>query len=227
MLRMTLAFSAAAILLTACGCQMCCHPYDHSGPVYSQDGQDGCETCPGARVGSILGGNPQPSASLAGSQAKTSKTRPTAYASQRSRPSSDRPVAYDDDTANNWSPRSRTSGRSASLDTANNWSPRSRTPNRSASFDTADNWSPAGITRGVSGQANGQSKPGYVPGSERIISVTERVVKPAADSSQVADQPSQMSDQPSQLADQSSPELSKPLPSSGWTARRPTPEVLR
>jgi hypothetical protein len=232
MFRMTLALSAAAILLAATGCQMCSHPYDNSGPVY-----DGCDTCPGGRVGSILDKNSQPCDSAPDGLVKSSKngkSTPTAYASLRPK-ASDKSAAYEYDTASNWSPSpktSRTSSRTVTRDAASNWSPRSRTPSRSASFDTADNWSPAaGASRGPSGRSvagiNGQTKPGYVPGSERIISVTERVVKPAAESTQVAGQPSLMADESSQLADQSSPESSKPLPSSGWTARRPTSEVLR
>jgi hypothetical protein len=231
MFRMTLGLSAAAILLAATGCQMCSHPYDHSGPVY-----DGCDTCPGGRVGSILDKNSQPCDSSPDGLAKNSKSgKSTATACASERPkASHQSAAYEYDTANNWSPSSRTSktsARTVTRDAASNWSPRSRTPSRSDSFDTTDNWSPAGANRAPSGRSvagvNGQTKPGYVPGSERIISVTERVVKPAAESTQVAGQPSQLADESSQLADQSSPESSKPLPSSGWTARRPTSEVLR
>lgn len=61
--------------------------------------------------------------------------------------------------------------------------------------------------------AYGKPKLGDVPGSEQIISVTERVVGPASedgDSSMAA------ADQPS-----------NPMPASGWTARRPTRETLR
>jgi len=65
----------------------------------------------------------------------------------------------------------------------------------------------------VQGPLLGRAQPGDVPGSERIVSVTDRVVKPSADSFQAAEE--------------SSPESSQPLPATRWTARRPTTEVLR
>jgi hypothetical protein len=65
-------------------------------------------------------------------------------------------------------------------------------------------------------QAQADTKPGYVPGSERIVSVSDRVVQRAAtavDTPQVAAEPSA--------------EPSKPLSANGWTARRPTPDLMR
>jgi hypothetical protein len=66
-----------------------------------------------------------------------------------------------------------------------------------------------GPTRGESmspaslkSQVQGELRPGDVPGSEQIVSVTDRVVDPAT-------------------------APSEPLPSKGWTARRPTPDVTR
>jgi hypothetical protein len=162
MFRTAIGLSYVAMLLAATGCQMCSHPYDHSGPVYSQDG---CQSSGSLRAGSILGGNPQPSPMLA---------------------------------------QTRVNNRLASAVPA-----RSKTSRESASFGAASNWSPAGVSGGL----KGQPQPGYVPGSERVISVTERVVKPAADSSQIAED--------------SLPESIEPMSSAGWTARRPTPEVLR
>ena len=58
----------------------------------------------------------------------------------------------------------------------------------------------------------GDMQLGDVPGSEQIVSVTDRVV----DSSTSPTEPSQIAAEPA-----------KPLPSQGWTARRPTPEVTR
>ena len=58
----------------------------------------------------------------------------------------------------------------------------------------------------------GSAQPGDVPGSERIVSVTERVV-PSANSPPAAAE--------------ASPESSQPLPPSGWNARRPTTDLLR
>lgn len=65
-------------------------------------------------------------------------------------------------------------------------------------------------------QVQGDIRPGDVPGSERIVSVTDRVVGPTADSG----------DAPQVVADLST-DSSLPLPSKQWTARRPTPSVIR
>ncbi len=65
--------------------------------------------------------------------------------------------------------------------------------------------------------ANGKVRLGDVPGSEQIISVTERVVDAPSDASGA---------QAPMLADQST-ESAQSLPSNGWTARRATPQVMR
>ena len=65
-------------------------------------------------------------------------------------------------------------------------------------------------------QVHGDTKPGDVPGSEQILSVTDRVVGSSTDS-----------DGGSQLASDPSSESSKPLSSQGWTARRPTFDITR
>jgi hypothetical protein len=167
MFRTASGLSCIAILFAAAGCTMCDHPYDHSGPVYSQDG---CQSCSGSRAGSILGGAPEVSSAVQGQDQPMGQA--TSYASVRPRP---------------------------------------RVSKQPTSFGGTDNWSPSGVA-GLRGQT-GRTEPGYVPGSERIISVTERVVKSAGDSPQ--------------MAEESSPESSKPMSSSGWTARRPTSEVMR
>jgi hypothetical protein len=183
MFRTAFGLSCIAILFAATGCQMCSHPYDCSGPVYSQDG-----SCSGGRAGSILGGAPEISTPVQGQDQPTGQA--TSYASAR--------------------PRSKVSRQPASFGAADT-RPRSMVSKQPTSFGAADNWSPSGVA-GLRGQT-GQTEPGYVPGSERIISVTERVVKSAGDSPQVTEE--------------SSPESSKPMSSSGWTARRPTSEVMR
>ena len=71
---------------------------------------------------------------------------------------------------------------------------------------------------GMSGSAahgwmQAQPQPGDVPGSRRIVSVTDRAVKPSTDSPQATDE--------------RSPESSRQLPATGWTARRPSTELLR
>jgi hypothetical protein len=158
MFRTVLGVSSVAILLAATGCTMCSHPFDNSGPVYSQDE---CQSSGHARAGSVLDKNPQPSESLEQTQ---TEEKPTSLVSARP-----------------------------------------KMQGHSVSSDTAGGRVHAKVTE--------KTNAGDVPGSERIVSVSEQVVKPAADSPQVAEE--------------SPSDSSQPLPSTGWTARRPTPEVLR
>jgi hypothetical protein len=158
MFRTVLGLSSVAILLAAAGCCMCSHPYDNSGPVYSQDGS---ESSGSSRVGSILDKNSQPSQSLEQIQ-----------------------------------PQEKTKSSVAA---------RPKTRGQSVSSDTVDD--------GAQGKVTEKLKTGDEPDLEQIVSETERVVKPVADSSQEAEE--------------SLPDSAKSLPSTGWTARRPTPEVLR
>jgi hypothetical protein len=67
----------------------------------------------------------------------------------------------------------------------------------------------------VQGQIQGKMQLGDVPGSERIVSVTDRVVGSSADSAESAE----MASAPADSAMSS--------PGKGWTARRPTSEILR
>jgi hypothetical protein len=67
--------------------------------------------------------------------------------------------------------------------------------------------------KGPEGPQLGPAQPGDVPGSEKIVSVTERVVGPSADSLQAAAEPS--------------PESSRQLPINGWAAHRPATELVR
>lgn len=70
-------------------------------------------------------------------------------------------------------------------------------------------------------QVQGQPRFGDVPGSEKIVSVTDRVVgsdQPAADQPQIAADPS---------AEPSVKPFVLPAATKGWTARRPTPEIQR
>ena len=70
-------------------------------------------------------------------------------------------------------------------------------------------------------QANAARTPrlGLVPGSEKIISVTDRTVTPSPGAGDQGDSSATVAD--------STTESPKPLPASGWTARRPTSEVQR
>jgi hypothetical protein len=158
MFRTVLGLSSVAILLAATGCCMCSHPYDNSGPIYSQDGSPSSGS---SRAGSILDKNSQPSQSQEQIQPQE-KTKSLVAA------------------------RPKTRGQSVSTDT---------------------------VGGRAQGKVTGKAKTGDEPSSEQIVSETERVVKPVADSSQETEE------SPSDSA--------KSLPSAGWTARRPTPEILR
>ena len=57
---------------------------------------------------------------------------------------------------------------------------------------------------------------GEVPGSERILSVTERTVESPTVVADSSAEPAGLATGPA-----------KPLPSKGWTARRPTGNTLR
>jgi hypothetical protein len=67
-------------------------------------------------------------------------------------------------------------------------------------------------------QAGSGSHPrfGLVPGSEKILSVTDRTVNPSGTDN----------DAPA-VAAESAAESAKPLPSAGWTARRPATDTQR
>jgi len=62
----------------------------------------------------------------------------------------------------------------------------------------------------------GEMRVGDVPGSEQIISVTDRVVEPAVAATES-----------SRMAGRSSPTSPDTLPATGWTARRSVPAMRR
>jgi hypothetical protein len=85
---------------------------------------------------------------------------------------------------------------------------RVRTSGQSASFAT--------VGGRVQGRVEGEVRTGDVPGSERIVSVTDRAVDGSESS---ADQP--------EFASQPATESVSSLPASGWTARRESYNVSR
>jgi hypothetical protein len=68
----------------------------------------------------------------------------------------------------------------------------------------------------VPSQVSDQTHEGLVPGSERLISVTDRVVDPSGASTS-----------PSSAVADSSADSPQLLPSRGWTARRATSDMFR
>ena len=184
MLRMALGLGSVAIfVLAGAGCQMCCHPYDRCGPVFSEDGCSSTHS----RAGSILAGCPEPSMSLTspnhGQPASPSPTPAQAKKPQKS-------ISY------------VMAGKRA--DSPSPTPVQAKKPQKPISY-VIDGKRPEGPLLGP-------AQPGDVPGSERIVSVTERVM-PSANSPQAAAE--------------ASPESSQPLPPSGWSARRPNAELLR
>ena len=163
MFRTAYYLGSVAILFAAAGCSMCCHPYDHSGPVFSADG---CQATH-RRAGSILDGASQPSPELARNQIHDNSSSPVLAQASQAR-------------------RTRPQVQAAPL---------------------------SEVAAEPQGPSLGQPQPGVVPGSERVVSVTDRLARPSANSSEAVEQ------SPSQP--------SQPMPESGWTARRPTTEILR
>jgi hypothetical protein len=180
MFRSALGLGALAILLAASGCTMCCHQYDHSGPVYSDDGS--ASSSMHSRAGSILGGGGT-------SQPAMSPTR------HRLQEQPNDPIPDDALTPTPAAAKTKKQHKPMSYVMTGAQKQGQRVGER------------------PQGPLLGKAQPGDVAGSERIVSVQDRVVKPADDAPQVAEDAPQ--------------NFSRPLPSSGWTARRPTSEMLR
>ncbi len=209
MFRMALKIGSVAILaLSVTGCQMCCHPYDKSGPVFCCDGS----CC--SRAGSIFAGCPGPSGGTAvNNPADRRQASPSPVEAKKQRP----PAAYGM-TGGRANPPSQASLRMKKqrppfsyVMTDSREKPPVPTHAEAATPQNAAAYTMAGNR--ADGPLLGPAQPGDVAGSERIVSVTERVVGPSADSPPAAAEAS--------LA------AAKPLPPSGWTARRPTTELMR
>jgi len=188
MFRTTLGLSAVAVLAAVAGCTMCCHPYDCCGPVYENGACQSCSTH--YRTGSILSGTPEMTLSPE-----------VARRDVQGR------------TASNPSPRGRVQGK-----TASNPAIRENVQGKTASNPILrDKVQGKTVSNPIlQEKVQGNLKPGDVPGSERIVSVTDRVVKP-----------SEASTDSTQVATESPGESAKPLPAQGWTARRPTPDGVQ
>ncbi len=182
-----------AVLLGVSGCTMCCHPYDYSGPVYD-DGYGNCSSWH-SRSGSILDGSyamesprSEPTPSPAPSTGKLSNHGPGLPESAL--------VKRREHVAGQSNRITHAMGRDVPRISS------SRQPTVDPQMQTL---------------VRGDMRPGDVAGSERILSVTERVV----DSSPA--NPSESS-----LAAQDSAAVpTQPLPTAGWTARRSDADALR
>ncbi|MEN6450684.1 MAG: hypothetical protein ABFC96_09350 [Thermoguttaceae bacterium] len=154
---------------------MCCHPYDHCGPVYQCGGFACCG--PYARAGSVLAPGSQPVSHRAASDRIESK-QPTKQPTKAETPASAR---------------------------------RPSAPIQSQRPTVADR------------QLIGEARPGDVPGSERIVSVTDQAVGPSLAPAVSSTTPAVSS--PTVTASTATP--AETLPGGGWTARRISSTVDR
>jgi hypothetical protein len=210
MFRMVLGVGSAAILiLTAAGCQMCCHPYDKSGPVFCGDG---CSSSPCSRAGSIFAGNPGPSVvAETPAHQKSASPSPTPAEAKKQRAPASRTLASHRPNSSSTHASAKKPQKAMSYVMADK---RVKSPSPTPTQTEQPQESTSGMVgRRPEGPLLGSAQPGDVPGSERIVSITERVTGPSADSPQDASE--------------ASPTPSRPSPANGWTARRPTIERLR
>jgi hypothetical protein len=213
MFRMALGVGSVAILvLSAAGCTMCCHPYDKSGPVFC----DGCPSSACSRAGSIFAGSPEPSVVVAKNSTHEQPASPSPIPVQaKKQPRSSMPYAMTRERSASPSPAPFAAKKQhhpisyvmAARRSDSSLPPPAemKEPQKPISDPTADNR--------AEGPMLGSAQPGDVPGSERIVSITERVVRSPADSSQAATEAPLTA--------------SKPLPVTGWTAHRPANELVR
>ena len=214
MSRTILSVGVLAVLLSSVGCRMCCHPYDYSGPVYQSQQDGGCQSCVSQRAGSILSGEPetqvpaelaqrQPRERQVASAPMRSNTR-SQIQSQAQRPTQRQIQSQ----ARGQSQRQTQSQAQRPMQRQMQSQTQGQGRGQTASFTA--------VNGKVQAQVQGKVQVGEVPGSEQILSVTDRVVDSStttSDSSQVA----------SGSVDESPAVTS----SQGWTARRPVTEVLR
>ncbi len=193
MSRMILSVGALTVLLSSMGCRMCCHPYDYSGPVYQSPQSSGCQSCVSQRAGSILSNGPE--VQVPSELARQPREKTVSSAPIRSSTRSQVPAQAQRQVSRNMQRQSRNSMQG-------------QLRGQSASFTA--------VNGKVEGRVEGKVQVGEVPGSEQILSVTDRVVDSGTTVSSS-----------SQVASGSTEEESSVASSGGWTARRPVPEVLR
>jgi len=188
---------------------MCCHPYDYSGPVYQSSCDSGCQSCVSQRAGSILSNGPE--MQVPSEMARQPRERTVTSAPIRSNVRSQVSAQAPRQVAPRQVPSQaqRQVQRTTQVQSRNSMQGQaSQRGGQKASFSL--------VNGKVEGRVQGKVQSGEVPGSEQILSVTDRVVEPgtsASDSSQVASESTD--DGPAMTS------------SKGWTARRPVPEVLR
>jgi len=198
MLRFACAVGVAAVLCATAGCRMCCHPYDYSGPVYHGGG---CLDCGSrGRAGSILEGRSgivveeMPPGDFSPPEAPPSQSDLSEH--RQVVPSKEREVKP---VPSSISDRSAQVA-SAEWRTRKEAKPRQTVATVSRPAPAADSQQPTDAE--IQRMIQRELRAGDVPGSERIVSITERVVGESETASEAPDRPFQE------------------LPASGWTARR-------
>jgi len=243
MARTLLGFGSVAVLMFFSGCQMCCHPYDQCGPVYSHSGCSSCSSH--SRAGSIfadagdgmLEQESQPT--IAPRQPTLAPQQPTPATRPQAEKQAKRHVSKQYKETQASSGRTRVKGDSPIFaDTKIGTVPRKH-PQRQeqaqvqkrrqsqvpAQAQTKQVQRQTKHQRQEQEQVPTQAQAGYVPGSERIVSVTERVVGAETASSVGAKGTVPFSlrenwDSPQAVSKPKSTESPETLPSDGWTARR-------
>lgn len=198
MWRYPLGWACVIVSFTLTGCTMCCHLNDYCGPVY----ENGCTDCSSHhRAGSILEGGqhrelvPRPMPQLQPQRAVPTPARPkptaNATASRAVYRQQATPVSH------------RASATAA----------KPRVPTKANRLDLAEERAMVG--------PQGEGKTGDVPGSERIVSVTERIV---GDTERGGDLAPEITH--GEAANDGVAAVQK-LPASGWTARKSDSDLLR
>ena len=224
---------AVAVLLFASGCTMCCHPYDDCGPVYHGDS---CSSH--GRAGSILDGTAETASSLdvVENQQPTPAPRQAAsypvVSQTRSRGDARPPARLPAQSRSQASSRTRnqqyrttdpqdfSAARSQQYSEARSQQYSQARRPRSSREQLAQNprqsHSGTPTPAALRAQIQAETRPDDVPGSERIVSVTDRVVGEPASSGESAE-----------VASDSGADAPTSLPAKGWTARHSAADVTR
>jgi hypothetical protein len=168
---------------------MCCHPYDNCGPVVNGDACQSCDTR--ARVGSVFAGTATDETTVSESNQTPTPAKPPK--------ANDTPTPAKPPKATNSPTPAKVPGKTAAVRS------KKSTHSQSASFTQKNGR--------IRGQVQGQARPGLVPGSEKIVSVTDRVVEPSGN-------PTAAQEVAQETVEKPIAEPAKLQPSQGWVARQ-------
>jgi hypothetical protein len=214
MTRTLFGLGSLVVLMIFSGCTMCCHPYDYNGPVYSHGGCSHCSSH--SRVGSILEDGdddgilqPEPQPAFNRQQPTPALQQPTpAVRPQSEKQAKRHVVSYKDSQVAGARKQQHKKQPQREEQVVAQRHGHSQVSSQVKTKQV--HRQPKQVQRSEQEPELTQVQPGYVPGSERIISVTERVVGSETASSKT----SPVASEPKSTQ---SPET---LPSDGWTARQ-------